>query len=438
MQKKVAPRELIQEDFRNLKSSERLYTSPKIEELIFLQSIEGRAHNGAGSFNKRSYVNTTIDDIVRAVGRSPKATKTKRQELINEIVEFVDSALGDDPRDRLVTRNGKPFLGIPFFKDKTVNYHDILKGLYLGGLRDDVDIRSKTEELFKIDIGYGRCYLVDTDVMEEMGLDGEMLAHQENEEKLEEYKECGLIADETKTKYRDSKHIRYLYIRHHVGPGQSDDAAIVASGLIYNIDVALGVFLADAIDTLEKYVSVYRDQDNDLARYIKSNYAFLDCEERDVCELSFLAAIPKERIDEIPDSSLRYLLSINDEIGQSALETHINFIEGKPIQQMPISHKRVPVTILYEFIKEKLKSIKKEVVFKIPELLGKELESSVTKVMQRRFITVGPHTSLKTALQKAEARKSELIIVKDENGNVLGIVNPRDFLVFLKESENNA
>ena len=133
MHKKVAPRELIQADFRNLKSSERLYTSPRIEELIFLQSIEGRAHNGAGSFNKRFYVNTTIDDIVKAVGRSTKATKARRQELIDEIVEFVDSALGDDPRVKLVTRNGKPFLSIPFFKEKTVNYQDILKGLYLGG-----------------------------------------------------------------------------------------------------------------------------------------------------------------------------------------------------------------------------------------------------------------------------------------------------------------
>ncbi len=435
MNRKVAPKELIQEDFRNLKSSERLYTSPKVEDLIFMQSIEGRAHNGAGSFNKRFYVNTTIDNIVRAVGRSPKATKVKRQELIDEIVEFVDSALGDDPRDRLVTRNGKPFLGIPLFKEKTVNYHDILKGLYLGGLRDDVDIRRKTEELFKIDIGYGRCYLVDTDVMGEMSLDGEMLAHQENADRLEEYKERGLIVDETKTKYRDSKRIKYLYIRHHVGPGQSDDAAIVASGLVYNVDVALGVFMADAIDTLEKYVSIYRDQDNDLARYIKENYTFLDCEERDVCELSYLAAIPKDRIDTVPDSSLRYLLTVDEESGQSALETHINFVEGKPIQQIPISHRRVPVTELYEFIKEKLKSIAKDTVFKVPEL-GKEFESSVTKVMQRRFITVGPHTSLKTALQKAGARKSELIIVKDENGNILGIVNPSDFLVFLKGESN--
>jgi CBS domain-containing protein len=262
-----------------------------------------------------------------------------------------------------------------------------------------------------------------------------MLAHQENEERFDEYHACGLIVEPETTKYRDAKHIKYLYIRHRVGPGQSDDTAIVVSGLIYNVDVALGVFLADAIDTLEKYVSVYRDQDNDLARYIKENYTFLDCEERDVCELSYLAAIPKDKIDEVPDSSLRYLLTINEEAGQSALETHINFIEGKPIQQIPISHKRMPVTDLYEYIKKRLKSISKDVVFKIPEL-GKELESSVTKVMQRHFITVSPHTSLKTALAKAEARKSELIIVKDENGNILGVVNPCDFLVFLKGESN--
>ena len=80
MPKKIAPSELIQQDFRNLKTSERLYTIPRIEDLVFMQSIEGRAHNGAGAFNKRFYVNTTVDDIVSALGRSPKVVKAKRQD----------------------------------------------------------------------------------------------------------------------------------------------------------------------------------------------------------------------------------------------------------------------------------------------------------------------------------------------------------------------
>jgi len=434
MAKKIAPRELIQQDFHHLKTSERLYTIPRTEDLIFMQSIEGRAHNGAGAFSKRFYVNTTIDDVVTALGRSQKVVKAKRQELIDEIVEFVDSALSDDPRERLVTRNGKPFLGIPQFKERAVNYHDILRGLYLGGLRDNPEIRKKTQSLYKINIGYGRCYLVNTKVMEEMGLDGEMLAHQENEDKLSHYRSRGLIVGDAKPKGSIVKHIKYMYIRHHVGPGQSDDAAMVAAGLLYNVDTALGVFLADAIDTLEKYVSVYRDQDSELAVYIKDNYSFLDLGEKDAYELAYLAAIPEARVDEIPDSSLRYLLSVDDETGQSTLETHLNFIEGKPFIPIAISYKRILISALYDFVREKLKSIHKEVVFKIPDAFIKELDSSVTKVMQRKFITVSPQDSLKKALEKVEARKGEIIIVKDEFGNILGVINPGDFLMFLRGS----
>ncbi|MCX5677908.1 MAG: CBS domain-containing protein [Candidatus Omnitrophica bacterium] len=432
MPKKIALAELIQQDFRNLKTSERLCTIPRIEDLVFMQSIEGRAHNGAGAFNKRFYVNTTIDDIVSALGRSPKVIKTKRQELIDEIFEYADSAIEDDPRDRLVTKNGRPLLGIPQFKDRTVNYHDILKGLYLGGLRDNPDIRKKTQELYGINIGYGKCYLVNVKIMEEMGLDGEVLAHQEHEDRLNYYKSSGLIVDPDNKKRSLPKHIKYMYIRHHVGPGQSDDAAMVAAGLLYNVDVALGVFLADAVDTFEKYVSNYRDQDREIAFHIKDNYSFLDLDEKDVYELAYLAAIPEERVDAIPDSSLRYLLAIDQETGQSSLETHLNFIEGKPFMPMAISYKRIMVTVLYDFVREKLSSINKEVLFKIPEALLHELDSSVTKVMQRRFITVGPHTSLKSALSKVEARKGEIIIVKDEFGNILGVINPADFLIFLR------
>lgn len=432
MPKKIAPAELIKQDFHNLKSSERLFTTPRIEELVFMQSIEGRSHNGSGCFNKRFYVNTTIDDIVGALGRSSKVVKNKRQELIDEIVEFAESAVADDPRDRLVTRSGRPILGIPEFKDRTVDYHDILKGLYLGGLRDNPETRKKTQELYKINIGYGKCYLVNTKIMVEMGLDGEMLAHQENESRLNHYKSCGLIVDPGKLKHSASKYIRYMYIRHHVGPGQSDDAAIVGSGLLYNVDVAIGVFLADAIDTLEKYVAYYRDQDSELALYIKENYPFLDLDESDVYELAYIAAIPADKTDQIPDSSLRYLLAIDDETGQSTFETHLNFIEGKPFVPIAISYKRVLISELYDFVKEKLKSIDREIVFKIPQALIKELDSSVAKVMQRHFITVSPQTSLKSALEKVAARKGELIIVKDEFGNILGVVNPHDFLVFLK------
>jgi hypothetical protein len=85
----VAPKELIQSDFEVLRSYEKLLTSPEIEELLLIQSVEGRAHNGSGVFNKRTYVNTSIDDVVKALDRDAEDIKRRRQGIIDDISSFV-------------------------------------------------------------------------------------------------------------------------------------------------------------------------------------------------------------------------------------------------------------------------------------------------------------------------------------------------------------
>ena len=82
----VAPKELIQADYEVLKSYEHLDTTREIEDLLFIQSLEGRAHNGAGVFDKRTYVNTTIDDVVKALGLDPSQVMKKRQAIIDEVM----------------------------------------------------------------------------------------------------------------------------------------------------------------------------------------------------------------------------------------------------------------------------------------------------------------------------------------------------------------
>ena len=74
----VASKELIQADYEVLRSYEHLFTTPEIEDLLLVQSLEGRAHNGSGAFNKRTFVNTTNEDVVRALGRDPAAVKAAR------------------------------------------------------------------------------------------------------------------------------------------------------------------------------------------------------------------------------------------------------------------------------------------------------------------------------------------------------------------------
>ena len=77
----VAPKELIAADYEVLRSYEHLETTQEIEDLLFMQSLEGRSHNGAGVFDKRTYVNTTIDDVVVALGRDRLYHATKEPNI---------------------------------------------------------------------------------------------------------------------------------------------------------------------------------------------------------------------------------------------------------------------------------------------------------------------------------------------------------------------
>ncbi|MCM8781549.1 MAG: CBS domain-containing protein [Candidatus Omnitrophica bacterium] len=431
--KKIAPKELVQVDFRNLKSSERLNTTPKIEELIFIQSMEGRAHNGAGAFRKRFYVNTSIDDIVKALDRDPKLIKLKRQELIDEIVEFVNRVIAGEQVDRLISKRGTPLLGTPLFKTRLVNPHDILRGIYLGGLRDDVQTRKETEKIYNITIGYGRCYLVNMQVMEKMGLDGEMLAHQEHECEIENFKKEGLIITQEDLEDIGEEKVRYFYIRHKLGPGQSDDSAIVNAGFLYkSVDVALGVFLADAIDTLEKYAPIYSDQDNELSFFIKEKFKKLDITIEEVYRLTYLSTIPEGREEEIPDSSLRYFLTVDPRTGQSTLECHLNFIEGKPFFPMAISYKRILILTFYEYVKERLSEVLKPAEVMPLLTFGEGLDVPIKELIRKKIIVVSPERILSDVLKELRDKKADAIIIQDDRHNILGIVDSSDFLHILE------
>ena len=438
IESKVAPRDLIQADFRNLRSNERLDTTPRIEEIVFIQSMEGRAHNGAGSFHKRFYVNTSIDDIVRALDRDTGHIKARRQELIDEIKEFVERVIAGEHPERLLSRKGTPLLGIPLFKNRIVKPRDVVRGLYLGGLRDCPEIRSEAEKKYGVTIGYGRCYLINKEVMERMGLDGDVLAHQEHAGRIGELEKEGLIVKPELAGTVDGDTLRYFYIRHKLGPGQSDDAAIVASGILYkSVDVALGVFLADAIDTLEKYAPVYADQDNELGYFIKENFKDLGVTDDQVYELAYLAAIPEGKEEEVPDSSLRYLLTIDPRTGQSTLESHLNFIEGKPFFPMAISYKRILITTFYEYLKGRLSAVTTTTTEELLAFagIGKGLDVPLRNIMKTKIAVVDQDSRLSDVLKELREKDIDAIIVQDGERNILGVVDPEAILHIFERKE---
>ncbi len=425
----VAPKELIQADYEVLKSYEHLDTTKEIEDLLFIQSLEGRAHNGAGVFNKRTYVNTTIDDVVRALERNADSIKKARQSLVDDILRFADSAMNGEKRDRLVNAAGEPMLGIGLLRERRVNAEDVLRGLYLGGLRDNPDIRKEAEKIYQIKIGGGRCYVIDVKTMLDMNLDGEKLAHEAHEDRIEDYRRRGLILHTEGVP--DPKTERYFYIRHRLGPGQSDDAAFILAGILYNVDVALGVFLADAIDTLEKYAPVFKDQDGALAFWIARGFKELNIKMEDVYELVSLAAIPEAEEHRVPDSSLRYLLSIDQRSQMSAFKTHLDFIQGKPVIPVPVSFKRILSTQFYEYLNRRLVSVSKFEKLAVPNLEVKELDIPVMEVAKKDFGVISKDATLAEVVRKFKESKCALIVVQDKNNKVVGLIRATDILHFL-------
>ena len=63
--------------------------------------------------------------------------------------------------------------------------------------------------------------------MKHLNLDGEKLAHEPHADDIEDYEKTGMIVPPEKCLYQESEFVRYFYIRDRMGPGHSDDAAIV-------------------------------------------------------------------------------------------------------------------------------------------------------------------------------------------------------------------
>ncbi|MHB0913085.1 MAG: hypothetical protein ACYC2Y_06530 [Armatimonadota bacterium] len=349
----VAPYEMIQRDFRELDAAEKLRTTWDTERLILIQSVQGHAHEGHATFRGRRFPNTSIDDIARALRLDPTWMRTERQHLIDEVVHYAERAIAGEENLTLSNGDGIGLLSSSMFNQLDVPPHSVLRGLYLGGLRDDPSYRFDMEARYGITIGGGRCYLVNTRVMEEMGLNGEILAHGAHEEMIDYYRETGLIIADSGA---DGEDADYLYIRHRRGQGASDDTGIVAAGLLWDLGTAIGVFLADAVDTLEKYVPVFSDQDGNLGKKVGETYSKLDVSDADVRHLAYLSAIPDENDFPVPDSSLRYLMLVDRRHDLTAVESHLLCVQGKRYAPIRIGHEEVSNREFYEYVQARVAS----------------------------------------------------------------------------------
>jgi hypothetical protein len=345
---------MLRMDFKILDDRDTLRTNWPNEQLILMQSVVGRAHAGHGSFNRRRYPDTTPDDVARALRLNPEMVRAERQAMIDDIKTYVMRTQAGDPPKFLLNLDEEPILGCSFLRFLQVEAADVLRGLWLGGLRDDIDVRLEVREMTGIPIGGGRCYLVDRQKMWDLGLDGDLLAHGEWREKIAEFTRQGLIVGPER---KEEPGVVYQYIRHVQGFGASDDAAIVASGLRWNLGVAVGMFFADVIDTIEKYVTVYSDQDRELAALIEQDFADLSLTREDVYKLIVWATGEDTDDYQVPDSSLRHMLTVDRKTDLTAIESHLLTVMGVPCPSLGLSHDRSPSHRFYEWVRARMEAL---------------------------------------------------------------------------------
>lgn len=225
----------------------------------------------------------------------------------------------------------------------------VLKGLFAGGLRDGAQARELANKRYGVEMGYGECYLIDQAALHRLGIDGYELARKAHEQDMRRFEEAGLFAA------NGDGNVAYMYVRFKEGPGASDDSAVLMAGKLWGVSAAVGCFLADAVDTLEKYVPVYGDQDSSISEFIRPH---TDLTLDDAADLAYLCAIPRDMQGKLPDDSLRHMLQVDRKLDQCPLESHFAYLSGRPYSEMVLDHGECTNTELYDYIDNRLAEFK--------------------------------------------------------------------------------
>jgi len=349
----------IIKDYQEMMGSVALWMEKDSKELLIIQSIEGHVREGHCAISI-SHPNFTIEDTVLALNKDPDVIKSRRQREIDEFFTFMDRVINGETK-KYETKEGRPLFGYKIFE----KYSDIndtsamFVGLYLGGLMDDPDVRRECEKAYRMQLRQGLCCLVNIKNLEKERLSLRDLANfcfmPEEVGRLESlgiiHRRGGPIGGD----------YTFGYVQLSHGVGTSDDLAILTAGVLYGLDAALGVFLADAVDTWDKYVPyVYGSgQDSQIPSFIEQkeeyirknvNPDFTVPSKKDV--LKFVSHIAKSRYRGVKSASQRYLNQLTE--GIAPIDNYLNVILGKPAYNLRVGPKSVGMSMKTELAVKQL------------------------------------------------------------------------------------
>lgn len=348
---KIAPQDIIVRDFHEMSGRTRLECTWPMERALLQIAVASHAHEGHGAYQGRRYPDTTEDNVAQALGLDARAERQQRQRWIDGVRAYAEAAIAGNAPRYAVNSDGMPLFGIGLFRWLEVEPRDVLIGLVLGGLRDNPAWRRKAQDTYGIEIGYGQAHPVNVQAMSEAGLNGYSLAKEAHEEELPRLRKEGVILPDDTEPGGD---VQNLFVRYQTGPGASDDTSVLATGLLYGMGAAVGCYLADAIDTIEKYTPVHADQDDLIAEMIRARVPEI-VSDAQITHLTFLASTPPDMLNTLPDSTMRHFLQTDPSVDQSILESHFLYLSKRPWLPMNMGHEPLMNNEeLYQYVKDRV------------------------------------------------------------------------------------
>ena len=334
-------RQLAVADFDDFVGRVNLDCHPWAKEHLCVQSLQGHAQNGHCMFNSKRFPNTTIEDVLEALFIDIDEFKTRRQQEINRAFQWVLEALNGKAHKKFMI-DSAPLFGIKLFERYTIrNVRDALFGCYLGGIMDNhSEWREGVLHRFGYQTGGGECLPFNVPILNKMRIGLDFLSEGENQPWLiSELEKAGAVSSQIKIGTRD---IVSGFVRYKNGFGISDDAAFIMAGILYGTDAAMGLLLADAIDTWDKCAKIIMPggQDEYLAKLIEAAMP-ITAGRDELLEFLYLSAVNPRAPGKDPDCSQRYFLQIDPRTNMSAVGRHLQFIEStrKYMNRLPRDRK---------------------------------------------------------------------------------------------------
>ncbi|MDD4877719.1 MAG: hypothetical protein PHO02_01630 [Candidatus Nanoarchaeia archaeon] len=344
--KRIQFKELVKKDFEDMCNKVRLKTSSEIEELLFMQTIEGHAHEGDGAFkNRRRFHEVTVEDVVYALGCDTDEIKQDRQDLIDEMKEFTARIMQGEKVNKYTNTEGMPLFGAEFLEGMEIqDPAAVLIGIYLGSKMDRyAGWREEAEKKYNLKIGGGECIGVNRKLARNEKIKLETIAKiPHSEEEIKDMIKRGLLCYDVES----TQNIVSSYVRKARGKGTSDDLAVLLAGKLFGFDAAVGLYLTDAVDTWDKYVPfIFKSgQDEQLgekieksAEKIKHKIKGFKLPSDDEVH-KFISVIAEANYAKMISSSQRYFLQIDPKSGLCPIESHFEYVKGNTVPEVHIGY----------------------------------------------------------------------------------------------------